>query len=100
MKADNRASRLPSIKESIVLDSYITNEGPVQDVSTKYRKCVAANCKECLKVEKASLKEETVLVEMKESIKKVKLADVSYQFHVSYVTYEPLENIFTSSSSD
>ena len=51
LRADNRASRLPSIKDSIVLDSYITNEGAVQDVSTKCRKCLAADCKECLKAE-------------------------------------------------
>ena len=51
LKADNRASRLPSIKDSIVLDSYITNEGAVQDVYTKCRKCLAADCKECLKAE-------------------------------------------------
>ena len=97
MKADNRDSRLPSMKESIILDSYIINEGAVQDKSTKCRKCTAANCKECLKAEKVNHKEETVLMEMKESIKKVKLADGLYQFHVLYVTYE---HIFTSSSSN
>ena len=40
--------------------------------------------------EKYNPKEEAVLMEMK---KKVKLADSSYHFLLSYVTSEPLENI-------
>ena len=33
-------------------------------------------------------------------MKKVELEDGLYQFHVSYIVYEPLENIFTSSTSN
>ena len=85
MKADNRAARLPSMKESMILDSYIMNEGAVQEMSAKCGKCVAADCKGCIKAERASPKEEAVLTEMKEGMKKIELEDGLYQFNVSYI---------------
>ena len=39
-------------------------------------------------------------MEVKEGMKKVELEDGSYHFHVSYIVYEPLENIFNSSTSN
>ena len=100
IRADSRAAKLPSMKDSAVLESYILNEGIVQEVLVKCGKCMATDCKSCIKAGRANPKEEEVLTEMRNAMKKVKLGNGTYQFEVSYVVSEPLEDIFVSSKSN
>merc|ERR1711888_123193 len=94
------AARLPAIRDSAILESYITNEGILPEVATKCRDCLEKGCKSCLKAEKANPKEEAVLNEMRESLTLKQLKDGSYQFSCSYVTNEDLHNVFSSNKSN
>ena len=100
MKTDSQNTKLPTMKESTALENYILNEGIMQEVAVKCAKCMATDCKACIKTIRANPKEEEVLADMKKAMDKVKLEDNTFQFRVNYIVSEPLEEVFLSSKSN
>ena len=100
LAADNKAARLPTIKDSAALDAYINSEGVLPEATAKCKDCIKRGCMGCLKAQRANPKEEAVLDEMRESLTLNPKPDGSYQFSCGYVCNENLHDIFSNEKSN
>ena len=100
MKTDSQNTKLPTMKDSTALENYILNEGVIQEVAVKCAKCMANDCKSCIKTIRANPKEEEVLADMRKVMEKVNLGNDTFQFRVTYVVSKPLEDVFLNSTSN
>ena len=100
LTADNKAARLPTIRDSAALDAYINSEGVLPEATARCKDCIQRGCMGCLKAQRANPREEAVLDEMRESLSLNPKSDGSYQFSCSYVCNENLHDIFTNEKSN